>query len=109
MPFKSARLISIVLLAIAGALSGLIFIRNLIDFPVYYSAGQSLLMGRSDLYAADFALGRVMDYRYPPFFLLAFTPLWLLPYKVAAFLWYLLSILQISACLVLLKRLLKPT
>lgn len=108
MPFKSARLLTIVLLTLAVALSGLVFIRNLIDFPVYYSAGQSLLKGRSDLYAADFALGRVMDYRYPPFFLLVFTPLWLLPYKVAAFLWYLFSVFQIATSVVLLRRLLKP-
>jgi hypothetical protein len=109
MLIKHARLLLIVLLALLITFAGLIFIRNLIDFPVYYRAGQSLLAGRTDLYAGDFALGRVMDYRYPPFFLLLFTPLWLLPYKVAAYLWYLLSIIQIAGAIFCLRELLKPS
>lgn len=106
--FKSSRLFLVVLLAILIVIAGLIFIRNLIDFPVYYAAGQSLLQGRTDLYSADFAVGKIMDYRYPPFFLLIFTPLWLLPYKVAAYIWYLFSVFQIAACIFFLKNLLKP-
>lgn len=102
---RTKRLALTSLLAVALALAGLLFIRNLIDFPVYYAAGRSLLEGRTDLYAADFALGRVMDYRYPPFFLVALTPLWLLPYKVAAYIWYLLSVLQIIGCVLVLRRL----
>lgn len=98
-----------ILLAMLVASLGVVFIRNLIDFPVYYRAGQSLLNGRTDLYAADFALGQVMDYRYPPFFLLIFAPLWLLPYKFAAYLWYLLGVLQIYGCLLILKNLLQPS
>jgi hypothetical protein len=93
-----ARLTLLISLAILAALAGFAFIRNLIDFPVYYAAGKSLLGGRTDLYAPDFALGRVMDYRYPPFFLLAFLPLWMLPYKVAAYLWYLSNIIEIALC-----------
>jgi len=100
-----ARFMLLVGLAVLVALAGLAFIRNLIDFPVYYSAGQSLVSGRTDLYAPDFALGRVMDYRYPPFFLLAFWPLWLLPYKVAAYLWYLASIAEIALCGLFIHRL----
>ena len=101
---KRARILLIAAAVIAVALIGLIFIRNLIDFPVYYSAGRSLLAGRTDLYAPDFALGRVMDYRYPPFFLVALIPLWLLSYKAAAYLWYLLSVLQIAGCVAVLRR-----
>ena len=101
---KKARLLFIAILIIAIALLGFVFIRNLIDFPVYYSAGQSLINGRTDLYSPDFAQGRVMDYRYPPFFLLAFVPLWLLPYKVAAYVWYLTAILQITGCVFILNR-----
>lgn len=88
------------MLAVFLAFAGFIFTRNLIDFPVYYSAGQSLLQGRTDLYTADFALGPVMDYRYPPFFLVAFTPLWLVTYPVAAYLWHLLGVtlIWVSAC-----------
>jgi len=95
-------LFAISLLAIAAL--GFIFIRNLIDFPVYYSAGQSLLAGRTDLYSSDFALGRVMDYRYPPFFIVIFIPLWILPYPAAAYIWYLLSIVEIAACVLLLRK-----
>src|SRR5438105_9183560 len=100
----NARFMLVAGLAVLAALAGLAFIRNLIDFPVYYAAGQSLLGGRTDLYAPDFALGRVMDYRYPPFFLLAFLPLWLLPYKVAAYLWYLSSVAEIALCIFFVRR-----
>ncbi|HZM86549.1 MAG TPA: glycosyltransferase family 87 protein [Blastocatellia bacterium] len=99
-----SRIILIVACSILVALLGLIFIRNLIDFPVYYAAGSSLLSGRTDLYAPDYALGRVMDYRYPPFFLVALAPLWRAPYELAAYIWYLLSALEIAGCLVIVNR-----
>jgi len=75
---------------------GFVFTRRLIDFPVYYAAGRSLIAGRMDLYAPDFALGPLMDYRYPPFFLVALMPLWRLPYGVAGYVWYLISIICIA-------------
>lgn len=99
-----ARSMLLVGLAVLIVMAGFAFIRNLIDFPVYYAAGQSLRSGRTDLYAPDFALGRVMDYRYPPFFLLAFWPLWLLPYKVAAYLWYLLGVAEIAGMVFSIRR-----
>lgn len=98
------RLLLILGCSIAIGLLGLLFIRNLIDFPVYYAAGQSLISGRTDLYSPDFALGRVMDYRYPPFFLLALTPLWVLPYTLAAYVWYLLSVLEVTGCVLIVIR-----
>jgi glycosyl transferase family 87 len=98
------RLLLILVCSIAIGLLGLLFIRNLIDFPVYYAAGQSLISGRTDLYSPDFALGRVMDYRYPPFFLIALTPLWFLPYTLAAYVWYLLSVLEIIGCVLIVVR-----
>jgi hypothetical protein len=49
------------------------------DFAVYYAAASSLFAGRTDLYSADFALGPVMDYRYPPIFILIIAPIALLP------------------------------
>jgi hypothetical protein len=88
----------------AIVLLGFVFTRSLVDFPVYYSAGRSLLSGRTDLYSPDFAQGRVMDYRYPPFFLVALIPLWLLAYPVAAYAWYLTSVLQIIGCAFILRR-----
>jgi hypothetical protein len=74
-----------------------IFIRNLVDFPVYYAAGASLISGRTDLYAADFARGPTMDYRYPPFFLVSLIPLWHLPYPVAAYVWYIVELVGTGA------------
>jgi len=93
-----------ILICLAVAFLGFVFIRNLIDFPVYYAAGQSLLNGRTDLYAPDFALGRVMDYRYLPFFLVAFIPFWLIPYSISAYIWYLLSIIEITGCVIIIFR-----
>jgi len=82
-------------LALVAAL-GVVFVRNLTDFAVYYAAGRSLLSGRTDLYAADFARGAVMDYRYLPFFIVAFAPLSLAPYPVAAWVWHLLNTAAIA-------------
>ncbi|HET8670816.1 MAG TPA: hypothetical protein VFM05_09385, partial [Candidatus Saccharimonadales bacterium] len=79
--------------------------KHLFDFEVYYDAGQSLYQqGRTDLYSADFASGRVMDYRYLPFFLIALIPLWTLPAKAAAYCWFLLSVLSIIASAMILNR-----
>jgi glycosyl transferase family 87 len=97
---KNSRILLILVCAVAIALLGLVFTRNLIDFPVYYAAGGSLISGRADLYSPDFALGRVMDYRYPPFFLVVLYPLWLLPYSSAAYIWFTMSALA-AACAIL--------
>ena len=55
------------------------------DFAVYYAAASSLFAGRTDLYSADFALGPVMDYRYPPIFILIIAPIALLPAPASKF------------------------
>ena len=78
------------------AAMGVVFVRNLTDFAVYYAAGRSLMSGRTDLYAPDFARGVVMDYRYLPFFILAFAPLSFAPYPVAAWVWHLLNTAAIA-------------
>jgi alpha-1,2-mannosyltransferase len=78
------------------AAMGVVFVRNLTDFAVYYAAGRSLLSGRTDLYAPDFARGVVMDYRYLPFFILAFAPLSFAPYPVAAWVWHTLNTAAIA-------------
>lgn len=100
----SRRLLFLSLLILAAVILAPFFVRNLIDFPVYYAAGQSLLDGRVDLYAPDFALGRVMDYRYPPFFLVVLIPLWMLPYSVAAYLWCVSLAASIGGAFVLVSR-----
>ena len=82
------------------AMLGVVFVRNLTDFSVYYAAGRSLLNGRTDLYAPDFARGVVMDYRYLPPFILAFAPLSLAPYRVAAWVWHLLDTLALVVAVI---------
>ena len=101
---KNPRIALLAGLALALALLGLVFTSNLVDFPVYYAAGRSLLSGRTDLYAPDFALGVVMDYRYPPFFLLAILPLCALPYSIAAYVWYLLLAAAAVGCVIVVAR-----
>lgn len=98
-----AKLVFVSLAAFVVVLAFLLA-HNFIDFPVYYAAGRSLLSGRTDLYSPDFALGRVMDYRYPPFFLLALFPLWLLPYQIAGYVWALLQAIEIIGCAVIVGR-----
>jgi hypothetical protein len=82
------------------AVLGVVFVRNLTDFSVYYAAGRSLLNGRTDLYSPDFARGVVMDYRYLPPFILAFAPLSLVPYRVAAWVWHLLDTVAIVVAVI---------
>src|SRR5437762_9673421 len=103
-PRNHRKQILLLSLLVAAAILSFFFVRNLVDFPVYYAAGRSLVGGRTDLYSPDFALGRVMDYRYPPFFLLALLPLWLLPYQIAAYLWTLLETIAIIAFVLIVVR-----
>lgn len=62
------------------------------DFAVYYSAGSSLLQGRTDLYSPNFANGPVMDFRYPPGSVLLFLPLALFSFPVSVFLFSALTL-----------------
>jgi hypothetical protein len=101
---KKPLILLILVCAVGIAALGFVFTRNLIDFPVYYSAGRSFLSGRTDLYAPDFALGPVMDYRYPPFFLVVLSPLCLLPYYIAAYVWYLLLVVELWGCVLIATR-----
>jgi hypothetical protein len=101
---KNSRTIAALVVAALILLLGFVFSSNLVDFPVYYSAGRSLLSGRTDLYAPDFALGRVMDYRYPPLFLFAVLPLSLTTYPIAAYVWYLFCAGAVVGCTVIVSR-----
>ena len=83
-------------LAAVLAVVGLVYIdRNWVDFFAYYSAGQSFLAGRDDLYSPQFSGGAIMDYRYPPFFLLLFLPIWVLPHSAAVYCWYWMNLAAI--------------
>lgn len=101
---KNLRTIAALVVVAVILLLGFVFTSNLVDFPVYYSAGRALLSGRTDLYAPDFALGRVMDYRYPPFFLFAVLPLSLIPYPIAAYVWYLFCAAAVVGCALIASR-----
>lgn len=105
MPSRDVLLI-IVSLAAVGVI-GVYFTYpyRFVDFPVYYYSGQSLLAGRTDLYVPSFSIGVLMTYRYPPFFLLFFYPLWLIPYSWASYIWFWLCAGQIAGCVFFVKRL----
>ena len=95
-PLETRRAVFIAAAIVLVAAMGVVFVRNFTDFFVYYTAGQSLLSGRTDLYASDFARGVVMDYRYLPVFLLTFAPLSMAPYPIAAWVWHLLNTAAIA-------------
>src|SRR5262245_1448216 len=101
---RTSRILLVLACCAALAILGVILVRNLVDFPVYYAAGRSLLHGRSDLYSPDFALGPVMDYRYPPFFLVVLLPIWFVPYLLSAYLWYLLSVIEVIGSVLIVSR-----
>jgi len=90
------------------ALFSLAFTRGLVDFPIYHISGRSLMQGRLNIYAPEFSGGPGMTYRYPPFFLIAFLPMSLLPYAVAAHVWYWLSILMIGGIVRVVRGLIEP-
>jgi hypothetical protein len=98
--------IKLVILALALLGLFLTFTHSFIDFPVYYLASGSLLKGRMDLYAPSFSGGPLMNYRYPPLFLTLISPIGLLPYKAAAFIWYWVCIISIGGIFFVVSRLL---
>ena len=87
MHFRLERSHLITAVAITAAAAYITFFFPKQDFSVYYAAGRSLLSGRIDLYAADFANAGVMDYRYPPVFILLFAPFAMVPFAVSVFVW----------------------
>jgi hypothetical protein len=70
-------------------------VTHYVDFRVYWYASQSLLSGRQNLYDPTFVWAgpydSLMDYRYPPLFLLMFIPLGILPYTTAGYFWFALK------------------
>ena len=96
MTSKQRRSVIILAGVVLLAFLSLAFTRGLVDFPIYHISGRSLMQGRLNIYAPEFSGGPGMTYRYPPFFLIATLPLSLLPYPVAAHVWYWLSIGMIA-------------
>ena len=58
-----------------------------VDFPVYHYAARNMLSRTGPMYGPQSGIGWPQVYRYPPLFLLLFTPLALLPLRVAAIIW----------------------
>jgi hypothetical protein len=101
---KRLLLIAVALAALAPLSSTLLKAGKYYDFSVYYSASQSLMQGRTDLYTPDFAGGVKMEYRYLPLFLLVFNPLGLLSRNVAAAVWFSLLLLSLAGCVFVVRR-----
>ncbi|MFN2491513.1 MAG: glycosyltransferase family 87 protein [Pyrinomonadaceae bacterium] len=95
------RALRIALAIVAVALLGIVFVRynSFIDFPVYYLSGRSLIAGRTNLYAPEFSGGPLLNYRYPPFFIVVFGFLGFLPYLWAAYIWYWVCVVSIAGCI----------
>lgn len=108
---KSKYALFAALLVVIFSTAGVYFVATsrFVDFPVYYWSGVSLLNGRTDLYAPDFSWGILMDYRYPPLFLILFCPLSLLPFPVASFVWWMFCLLQIAACAYFVQKLVEES
>ena len=70
------------------------------DFRVYHFGARGVFDGTRPVYGATSGLGWPMHYRYPPLFLLLFTPFAMLPLGFAAAVWVVLKI----AVLILLLR-----
>jgi Glycosyltransferase family 87 len=79
------------------------------DFRVYHYGARGVFDGTRPVYGVNSGLGWPMHYRYPPLFLLLFTPLAFLPLSVGAAAWVVLKIAVLAALLRLMfKRGFKP-
>jgi hypothetical protein len=66
------------------------------DFSVYYSAGNSFLEGRLDLYSPDFGGGQTMEFLYPPVFLFLAVPFSILTFFLAKFFFAVITLFLVS-------------
>jgi hypothetical protein len=101
--FGLAVLGVLLLIGLLPDLGNLLATKPLSDVRAYYDAGARLNAGQP-LYPASADVNVSEYYRYPPLLAIAFRPLALLPYHVAALLWELLMV----ASLILAVRLLAP-
>jgi hypothetical protein len=69
-----------------------------VDFPVYHYGARKMLSGTGPIYGPGSGIGWPQVYRYPPLFLLLFTPFALLPLRSAALIWAALKFF-VLACL----------
>src|ERR1043165_624421 len=63
------------------------------DFRVYHYGARGVFDGTRPVYGHNSGIGWPMHYRYPPFFLLLFSPFALLPLKSGAAIWLILKVM----------------
>ena len=95
MKYRSAFLWCLAAMVAFGV--GRLVCHRAFDFPVYYQSAKSLVAGRVDLYAADFAVGPPMVYVYPPLFMLLIFPVGWLSLANAFGAWFALNVLATTA------------
>jgi hypothetical protein len=79
------------------------------DFRVYHYGARGVFDGTRPVYGETSGLGWPMHYRYPPLFLLLFTPFAFLPLGVGAAVWVVLKVAVLVAVVAaMIKRGLKP-
>ncbi len=74
------------------------------DFRVYYYGARGVFDGTRPVYGRASGLGWPMHYRYPPLFLLLFTPFAWLPLGLSAALWVLLKVVVLTLLLRAMQR-----
>ncbi|MBN2371637.1 MAG: DUF2029 domain-containing protein [Vicinamibacteria bacterium] len=94
---RSAHTAALIAACVALVLLGRALSKHSIDYAVYHQAARSLLAGRTDLYAGDFALQPPMRYVYPPLFVMLVAPLGRLTLADGFGLWFALSALTTLA------------
>jgi Glycosyltransferase family 87 len=99
----------VVAIVLATAAFSLYASSHPMDFRVYHYGARGVFDGTRPVYGVNSGLGWPMHYRYPPLFLLLFTPLAFLPLSVGAAAWVVLKIAVLAALLRLMfKRGFKP-
>src|SRR5262245_24186668 len=90
----SSRTLVVAALIVAGILAAAWYVAaRPMDFRVYYYGARGVLDGSRPVYGPSSGLGWPMHYRYPPLFLLLFTPFSWLPLGLSAALWLILKAL----------------
>ena len=94
MPPLNSRTVVLAALIVAGILVAAWYVAGRpMDFRVYYYGARGVFDGSRPVYGPTSGLGWPMHYRYPPLFLLLFTPFSWLPLGLAAALWLVLKAL----------------
>jgi glycosyl transferase family 87 len=98
-----------VAIVVTAAALGLYTSSHPMDFRVYHYGARGVFDGTRPVYGLTSGLGWPMHYRYPPLFLLLFTPFAFLPLGLGAAVWAILKIAVLAALLsMMFKRGLKP-